>query len=109
MATHIRPRPVTRPVAIPRSSASTKPKINPANRNSGKARFKDLHKKLMDLSRDLPKPPAEFDPARQYRVKLKKVVTVPGTAHVLRPSHDVVVSGTFAATIADSIVGAAPV
>jgi hypothetical protein len=90
----------------PSSSGKVTVKINPANKTSGKARHKDLQKALMGLATDLAAPPDTFDSAKQYRVKLNAVVTIPGTTHVLRPSQDVIVSGEFAQTIKASIAGA---
>jgi hypothetical protein len=60
----------------------------------------------MEMSADLPAPPDTFDPDKQYRVKLNAVVAIPNTPNMLRPSQDVVVSGSFAQTIRSAIVGA---
>ena len=54
----------------------------------------------------LDEPPAQYDPDKQYIVQLKHAVQVPTAGVWLRPTHEVVVSGAFAATIADNISGA---
>ena len=89
-----------------RSSPKPNVKINPAHRDSGMARHKAAHGRLMELSANLEPPPDTFDPDKQYRVKLNAVVVIPNTTHYLRPSQDVVVSGAFAQTIKSAIVGA---
>jgi hypothetical protein len=81
-------------------------KINSVHQGSGRGHHKASHQRLMEMSANLPAPPDTFDPDRQYRVKLNAVVAMPNTPNMLRPSQDVVVSGSFAETIRSAIVGA---
>ena len=76
-------------------------------RRGDRAHFNSVRTQMLAKSNGLPPPPAAFDPAVQYRVKLSKAVPVTSDNFVwLRPIHDVVISGAFANTIKSVIVGA---
>ena len=47
------------------------------------------------------RPPNTFEPDARYRLRLNRVVM--NGPNVLRPSHEVIVSGAYAETIRDAI------
>jgi hypothetical protein len=76
-----------------------------AQPRSGRANHKAAKAALLALSDGLPPPPATFDPAKQYRVRLTRTILLE-SGIALRPSQDVVARGDFAETNRDAISGA---
>lgn len=92
------------PEEVQRQPGSTPP-VQPQGYPGNKAARNDLISK----SDDLAAPPDPFDKDKMYRIRLSRSVSVhegAPDAHILRPSEDVVVSGEFAQSIREHILGA---
>lgn len=68
--------------------------------------FKTHLMALKGRAGELPAPPDAYDPEKRYVVQLRRAIQVPKSGVWIRPVHEVVLDGAFAATIADDISGA---